>query len=364
MARESTIQFLRGTSTTSVETLAAGEPYFNTATGDLIIGDNVTAQQIVSLVNSNKIIPNINTILDIFNISIFDANTLNLSFDTQNYTAAVIALPDSVKYSGSVIIPKRVYKDKKIYEVTSIGGSAFRACRDLTSITIPDSVTSIGSQAFSSCSGLTSITIGNGVTSIGDSAFVSCTGLTSITIPDSVTSIGSQAFRSCSGLTSITIGNGVTSIGERAFQNCTSLTSITIPDSVTSIGSYAFADCTGLTSITILRNDDSTISGSPWRATSATVTYIRPIALDSTDWTNLKTNHYLTKSGSLTHLSSNDDFIDYKIKIDSTYHPVKMVKNSNNNYVGMLFVEESSNVYEITIYYNGSSTIFRCAEVM
>jgi hypothetical protein len=75
--------------------------------------------------------------------------------------------------------------------------------KQLTSVTIPNSVTSIENHAFIYCSGLTSITIPNSVTNIGNNAFWGCTGLTSITIPNSVTSIGSSAFSYCSGLTSI-----------------------------------------------------------------------------------------------------------------------------------------------------------------
>ena len=41
---------------------------------------------------------------------------------------------------------------------------AFADCRDLTSVTIPNSVTSIGWSAFSDCSRLTSVTIPNSVT--------------------------------------------------------------------------------------------------------------------------------------------------------------------------------------------------------
>ncbi|MGF0039132.1 leucine-rich repeat domain-containing protein, partial [Victivallis vadensis] len=58
------------------------------------------------------------------------------------------------------------------------------------------------------------------------SAFFACTDLTSVTLPNSVTSIGARAFYGCSALTSITIPSGVTSIGDNAFQGCTNLTDI------------------------------------------------------------------------------------------------------------------------------------------
>ena len=146
-----------------------------------------------------------------------------------------------------IIIPSE-YNAKP---VTRIGSDAFRGCKGLTSITIPDSATSIGDYAFLGCTGLTSVTIGNGVTSIGYCAFYGCTGLTSVTIPDSVTSIGNSAFEGCTGLTSVTIGNGVTSIGYYAFSDCTSLTSISIPNSVMSIDEGALRGCSSLETITI-----------------------------------------------------------------------------------------------------------------
>ena len=201
-------------------------------------------------------------------------------------------------YSGltTVNIPSSVTYSGKTYSVTSIGNYAFRGCRGLTSVTIPNSVTSIGSSAFSYCSGLTSVTIPNSVTSIGyeafngtpwfnnqpdglvyaglvaykykgtmpantlitlrdgtkgiaGGAFMGCSDLTSITIPNSVTSIGGSAFRGCSGLTSVTIPNSVTSIAYEAFCDCSGLTSVTIPNSVTSINYRAFYQCSGLTEI-------------------------------------------------------------------------------------------------------------------
>ena len=172
--------------------------------------------------------------------------------------------------------------------VTSIGGSAFQGCKDLTSITIPDSVTSIGMRAFYGCTGLTSVTIGNGVTSIGGFAFYSCSGLTSITIPDSVTSIESYSFYRCSSLkgvyitdinkwcnidfgeydanplkvagnlylngelvTNLVVPTGVQIIKFSAFDGCTSLTTLTIPGSVSVIETRAFSYCNNLTTVVL-----------------------------------------------------------------------------------------------------------------
>ena len=139
---------------------------------------------------------------------------------------------------------KYTFKDN-----TSIGNQTFYKCKNIVSITIPDSVTSIGNSAFNGCAGLTSVTIGNGVTSIGNEAFSSCSSLTSITIPDSVTSIGNSAFNGCKNLTSVVIPDSVTSIGKEAFAYCSSLSSVVIPSGVTTIGDRAFNSCFKLTTI-------------------------------------------------------------------------------------------------------------------
>ena len=200
--------------------------------------------------------------------------------------AEVTRNPD--KYTGSVTIPESITYDGTEYSVTSIGEYSFYNCKDMTSVTIPNSVTSIGNVAFSGCDGLislhisdiaawcnirfggsgasnplyyaqhfylndeeiTDLIIPNTVTSIGYLAFAYCKCLTSVTIPNSVTSIGEAAFV-YSHLTSVTIPNSLISIGDDAFGSCTSLTSVTIPNSVTSIGNLAFSHCTGLTSVTI-----------------------------------------------------------------------------------------------------------------
>ena len=145
-------------------------------------------------------------------------------------------------------------KDVKIPEkikgtpVTAIGERAFFN-KNLTSVTIPDSVTSIGETAFYA-NQLTSVTIGNSVTKIEQSAFEE-NQLASVTIPDSVTKISYHAFAS-NQLTSVTIPDSVTEIGQGAFYS-NQLTSVTIGNGVTTIRESAFWQ-NQLTSVTIGAN--------------------------------------------------------------------------------------------------------------
>jgi hypothetical protein len=137
--------------------------------------------------------------------------------------------------------------------VVGIGDRAFIE-KNLTNVTIPNSVTSIERSAFYN-NKLTSINIPGSVTSIGEHTFRN-NQLASITIPDSVTYIGDNAFAD-NQLTSVNIGNGIAYIGEETFRN-NQLTSVTIPNNVTSIRQGAFAN-NQLTSV-IIPNSVTSIS--------------------------------------------------------------------------------------------------------
>ena len=95
---------------------------------------------------------------------------------------------------------------------TKIADYAFYDYDSLTSITIPSSVTSIGGSAFRHCSALETVTFGENsqLESIGEYAFSNCSNLTSIEIPSSVTSIGSGAFFYCSALETVTFKDTTT----------------------------------------------------------------------------------------------------------------------------------------------------------
>jgi hypothetical protein len=182
-------------------------------------------------------------------IDLFAQNAADFEYTVDNGTVTITGYTGSAK---NVTIPGRING----LPVTAIGhtgsanwlvpiggeptidlsGGAF-ARKQLTGVSIPDSVTIIGIGAFAN-NQLTGVTIPDGVTAIREGAFAG-NQLTGVTIPGSVTVIEKGAFEG-NRLTSVTIPSSVTAIGKFAFgQN--RLTSVTIPDSVTIIGASAFA---------------------------------------------------------------------------------------------------------------------------
>lgn len=94
-----------------------------------------------------------------------------------------------------------------------------RSGRNITSLTIPDTVVEIYGGAFKNCKELTTVNFSNGLEVIGEDTFLGCKKLTSINLPDSITTINCGAFQEC-GLTTIDIPDNVTTIGRYAFYDC------------------------------------------------------------------------------------------------------------------------------------------------
>lgn len=203
-----------------------------------------------------------------------------LSCDSVLTISGTGAMADSPTWRADSLAIKEVI----IHEgVTSIGNSAFHRCRNLISVTIPNSVVSIGSGAFSR-SGVVSMTIPSGVTTIDRLAFNNCNSLEVISISNTVTEIREQAFHRCQNLSNIhvdldnlnyssvdgilfnknqtklikypdakqgeyTIPNSVTEIDIFAFAMCIDLTAVHIPETIDTIRCQAFFECTSLASM-------------------------------------------------------------------------------------------------------------------
>ena len=205
--------------------------------------------------------------------------------------------------SGTLTIPETVDFSGNSVPVTEIGSYAFKNCKSLESLELPDSLTTICSRAFdgsglqriripknvnkiedyafADCVSLENIavsdhngqyssdngilynkdktillaypgnyladyTVSSSVTEIASGAFAGCTGLRSVVIPGSVKKIGAYAFRDCGEITKITMMRGVETIGTYAFYSCKSLVTVIMPDTLTAIEDGAFAWCTGL----------------------------------------------------------------------------------------------------------------------
>lgn len=131
--------------------------------------------------------------------------------------------------------------------ITVIGNLAFDDCDKITEVIIPNSVISLGERAFSDCDTLASVTIGNGVHTVSESAFYSCDKLTTIQFGSAVRVIGHSAFASCYALEEMTLPRELTSLGERAFRYCSKLKKIQLFDQLTEIGEDAFFGCSALT---------------------------------------------------------------------------------------------------------------------
>ena len=202
--------------------------------------------------------------------------------DKMTNEAQVVMSPAGTgMYMGDIIIPQSVKSGGNIYKVTSIESSAF-SNSSIRTVTIQNGLTTLYSYTFSYCKELESISIPQSISLIEPCTIIGCPKLSSIAveegntvydsrdncnaiietasnkllcgcistiIPNGITSIGDWAFSSCGELISIIIPNTVTAIGERAFSNCSKLSSIEIPNSVLSIGQYAFGYCEGLKTI-------------------------------------------------------------------------------------------------------------------
>ena len=148
-------------------------------------------------------------------------------------TAYLENAADEVVYLNQWLID---VKDTELVEIpvregtVGIGSTAFRGCKKLTQLILPDSVKIIGSGAFLECESLISVVIGSGVETLGTQAFYKCEKLFTVIL-------GSYDFEN-----QTLIESCLKTISPYAFMGCSSLSEIEIPETVTQIGTYAFRD--------------------------------------------------------------------------------------------------------------------------
>lgn len=165
---------------------------------------------------------------------------------------------------GDLHIPDVIeYKGVK-YQVTKIDKNGFKYCRNLLSVSIPESVTDIETSAFACCVRLARVEYrgeeNNQLLRIHDNAF-DWTRQTEIILPPHVISLGRFSFADNFNATSIVLPESLTSIDNFAFSNCPNVEHIVIPDSVVSLGAHVFDGCEGLNSVQLSCNINSLREG-------------------------------------------------------------------------------------------------------
>ena len=185
---------------------------------------------------------------------------------------------DKTTYSGSLIIPPTVTDGDNTYYVIAIGEGAFRSCRALTSIELPNTIETIKKNAFMQCDKLSSISLSSSIISIGDQAFYNCEAIESIDLPDKTKTIGVSAFWGCSNLKKIKLPNELRTISSWLFLGCISLKSIELPKAITSIQKSAFSGCSKLSSLE-LPNSITYIGAEAFQGCSNLTNIVLPASL-------------------------------------------------------------------------------------
>lgn len=173
---------------------------------------------------------------DIFSQVTINGVTYTLNSSTR--VATVYQMP-STSQVDSLVIPSTVNYKGENYNVKAIAENAFKDCKSLTSIDIPNSVRGIPRRCFSGCSNLETVTLGESTYYIDEYAFYNCSNLRQINFPDGFERIYNSAFGYCTSLKEIHLN--ATAIGNNAFSR-SGLEKITFSPKLKSIGEYAFDD--------------------------------------------------------------------------------------------------------------------------
>ncbi|WP_277056260.1 leucine-rich repeat domain-containing protein [Treponema socranskii] len=191
---------------------------------------------------------------------------------------------------GSITFAKctKITKMNLPASLTSIAGDAFNNCPELTELTVhsdnkslksknniiytyderqalccartipsvdfPPSLTQIADWAFKYCKRLKELKLPDNVETLGFQAFYGCDGIMgTVHLPKNLKTIGIGAFDGCSNVAGFDLSkcNELSSIGGRAFANCMKIKEVHLPEKLEEIVGNAFSGCTELATITV-----------------------------------------------------------------------------------------------------------------
>ena len=150
--------------------------------------------------------------------------------------------------TGHVTIPAEVDG----YSVIGIDFNAFENCKNITGVSMPETLTTINSEAFKGCTSLADFQFSPALNSLGMDIFEETAWFAKQ--PDGLVYINDRLLYVYKGEmptdTHLEVKEGCTYIGYGAFMGQSNLTSITLPESLETIEGYAFSQ-TGLKEVTI-----------------------------------------------------------------------------------------------------------------
>ena len=179
-----------------------------------------------------------------------------------------MSISNSVTYIGSDAFNGASISDIEFFGEAAgalvIGDNAFRGAT-LGTLTLPAHTVSVGNGAFYMVNA-DAVVLNDGIGSLGDYAFYGAADV-SVTVPASVKTIGAYCFSGyveydwwygdtyyCPAVTLTVENSMLETIGDYAFQGNTNIEDIEIPASVLTIGNYAFFECFELGDVTFAEN--------------------------------------------------------------------------------------------------------------
>ena len=108
------------------------------------------------------------------------------------------------KYLGNdaiVTIPDEINGNK----VTVIGGGAFRDCKFMLEVILPEGLRHIGDYAFCECRGLSAVELPLSVEVVGNHSFYNCRNLRKLELPAALKYIGDGFIKNCDEINEIVL---------------------------------------------------------------------------------------------------------------------------------------------------------------
>ena len=155
---------------------------------------------------------------------------------------AITSVEVTWRFSMKELFPDsyaKITSVKMLPGADTVDNAAFKGCKLIDTVNLPEGVTSIGKEAFSGCSELKEVVLPGSLLNIGKSAFSNCKKIVSVTIPARfrVKEVFTSAYRN---ITSVTIAPDSGEMPAQAFYGCKSLAAITFPATPPALADDAF----------------------------------------------------------------------------------------------------------------------------